>query len=77
MQETALRQRLRLSDTGTLWITGLAFTLLHIATSGGYGFHRDELLTYTNALHLDWCYVSTLRSRPGSPEENWRSLEPV
>jgi 4-amino-4-deoxy-L-arabinose transferase-like glycosyltransferase len=57
MQETALRQRLCLSDTGTLWITGLAFTLMHIATSGRYGFHRDELLSYTNALHLDWCYV--------------------
>jgi hypothetical protein len=45
------------SDTAALWLTGLAFTALHIATSGRYGFHRDELLTYTNARHLDWCYV--------------------
>ena len=56
MQGNTLRQRLS-SDTGTLWIIGLGFTLVHIATSGRYGFHRDELLTYTNALHLDWCYV--------------------
>ncbi len=56
MEETSLRQRL-FSDTGTLWLIGLAFTLIHMAMSGRYGFHRDELLTYTNALHLDWCYV--------------------
>lgn len=54
--QATLQQRL-LSDSGTLWIIGLAFTLIHITTSGRYGFHRDELLTYTNALHLDWCYV--------------------
>jgi 4-amino-4-deoxy-L-arabinose transferase-like glycosyltransferase len=35
----------------------MAFTVLHIATSGRYGFHRDELLSYSNAIHLDWCYV--------------------
>jgi 4-amino-4-deoxy-L-arabinose transferase-like glycosyltransferase len=45
------------SGTVAIWLTGLAFSLVHIATSGRYGFHRDELLTYTNALHLDWCYV--------------------
>ena len=57
MEETALQQRLRLSDTAVIWITGLAFALLHIASSSHYGFHRDELLTYSNARHLDWCYV--------------------
>jgi 4-amino-4-deoxy-L-arabinose transferase-like glycosyltransferase len=46
-----------LGDTPALWSIGLAFTLLHIATSSRYGFHRDELLTYSNATHLDWCYV--------------------
>jgi 4-amino-4-deoxy-L-arabinose transferase-like glycosyltransferase len=40
-----------------LWLTGLAFTAIHIAFSGRYGFHRDELLSYSNAMHLDWCYV--------------------
>jgi 4-amino-4-deoxy-L-arabinose transferase-like glycosyltransferase len=40
-----------------LWLTGLAFAAIHIAFSGRYGFHRDELLSYSNAIHLDWCYV--------------------
>lgn len=44
-------------NTLPLWLTGLAFTAIHIATSGRYGFHRDELLSYSNAMHLDWCYV--------------------
>lgn len=41
----------------SLWLTGLAFTAIHVAFSGRYGFHRDELLSYSNAIHLDWCYV--------------------
>jgi 4-amino-4-deoxy-L-arabinose transferase-like glycosyltransferase len=44
-------------DAVALWLTGLAFTAIHIAFSGRYGFHRDELLSYSNAMHLDWCYV--------------------
>jgi hypothetical protein len=36
-----------------LWLTGLAFTAIHVAFSGRYGFHRDELLSYSNAMHLD------------------------
>ena len=40
-----------------LWLAGLAFTAIHVAFSGRYGFHRDELLSYSNAMHLDWCYV--------------------
>ncbi len=43
--------------TVALWLTGLAFTAIHVAFSGRYGFHRDELLSYSNAMHLDWCYV--------------------
>ncbi|MBV8671966.1 MAG: glycosyltransferase family 39 protein, partial [Acidobacteriaceae bacterium] len=57
MQKSQLQPRLRPSDTAAVWLTGLAFTVVHIASSGRYGFQRDELLTYSNALHLDWCYV--------------------
>ena len=57
MQESPLKSKLRPHDNALIWLTGLAFTLVHIATSGRYGFHRDELLTYSNARHLDWCYV--------------------
>jgi 4-amino-4-deoxy-L-arabinose transferase-like glycosyltransferase len=57
MPDPGSRSRFRLSDTTALWLTGLFFTLIHLAGSGRYGFHRDELLTYSNARHLDWCYV--------------------
>jgi hypothetical protein len=46
------------ADSGVaLWLTGFAFMAIHIVFSGRYGFHRDELLSYSNAMHLDWCYV--------------------
>lgn len=57
MDEPTLERPDYARDTRALWLTGLAFTALHIAVSGQYGFHRDELLSYTNATHLDWCYV--------------------
>ena len=57
MQRPQLKWRTRPSGSVSIWLTGLAFTVVHIASSGRYGFHRDELLTYSNALHLDWCYV--------------------
>lgn len=44
-------------DMRALWLSGLAFAAIHLAFSSRYGFHRDELLSYTNAMHLDWCYV--------------------
>jgi len=33
-------------------------SLLHIATYGRYGFHRDELQFLTDARHLSWGYVT-------------------
>ena len=32
--------------------------LLHLATNGRYGFHRDELQFLSDASHLDWGFVS-------------------
>ncbi len=32
--------------------------LIHIATNGRYGFHRDELQFLSNARHLDWGFVA-------------------
>ena len=57
MHQTTDARLTTANSSRTLWLTGLAFTVLHIAFSGRYGFHRDELLSYTNAIHLDWCYV--------------------
>jgi hypothetical protein len=36
----------------------IAASLVHIATNGRYGFHRDELQFLSDARHLDWGYVS-------------------
>lgn len=49
--------QLRLSETRALILFGCAIALLHIAVNGQYGFHRDELLTYSNSRHLAWGYV--------------------
>jgi len=35
-----------------------AVALLHVMTNGRYGFHRDELQTLSDALHLDWGFVA-------------------
>src|SRR3974390_1775628 len=40
-----------------LWLLGFAFTAVHLIAGAGYGFHRDELLTYSNARDLEWGYV--------------------
>lgn len=50
-------RRIHADGAVALWLTGLAFAAIHMAFSGRYGFHRDELLSYSNAMHLDWCYV--------------------
>jgi len=52
-----LWRRVAANDAGILLILALSVVLLHIAVNGRYGFHRDELLTYTNAQHLAWGYV--------------------
>jgi 4-amino-4-deoxy-L-arabinose transferase-like glycosyltransferase len=46
-----------LSDTGILILFSVFLVLLHTLVNNQYGFHRDELLTFTNARHLDWGYV--------------------
>ena len=47
---------LNLSHPATAWLIGLAALrlLLHTATNGQYGFHRDELATLADARHLAW-----------------------
>ena len=46
------------SDVCILLLIAVISVLLRTLINGQYGFHRDELLTYTNARHLDWGYVS-------------------
>src|SRR5579862_4666559 len=46
------------ADLGVLILIAAAVAILHIATNGRYGFHRDELQFLSDARHLDWGYVS-------------------
>ena len=45
------------SDVDILVLVAALFLVLHIATNGQYGFHRDELQTLDDARHLDWGFV--------------------
>src|SRR5215469_9039015 len=45
------------SDVGILVLVAALFLVLHIATNGQYGFHRDELQTLDDVRHLDWGFV--------------------
>jgi 4-amino-4-deoxy-L-arabinose transferase-like glycosyltransferase len=45
------------NDTALLLLVAAGVVLLQILSNGEYGFHRDELLTFTNACHLAWGYV--------------------
>jgi 4-amino-4-deoxy-L-arabinose transferase-like glycosyltransferase len=45
------------SDLGVLLLIAAACVILHTATNGQYGFHRDELQTLDDARHLDWGFV--------------------
>src|SRR5258708_1667936 len=46
------------SDVGVLVLLAAARLVLHLATNGQYGFHRDELQTLDDARHLDWGFVA-------------------
>ncbi len=48
----------RSGDLLLLLALALARLLLHCATNGQYGFHRDELGLLDDARYLDWGYVS-------------------
>jgi hypothetical protein len=45
-------------DTLPLIAIAAAVALVHLLTNGRYGFHRDELQTLSDALHLDWGFVA-------------------
>src|SRR5215813_11913049 len=46
------------SDVGILVLVATLFLVLHIATNGQYGFHRDELQTLDDARHMEWGFVA-------------------
>jgi 4-amino-4-deoxy-L-arabinose transferase-like glycosyltransferase len=46
------------TDYLALVIVAVSVTLVHIATNGRYGFHRDELQVLDEARHMDWGFVA-------------------
>jgi hypothetical protein len=46
------------SELGVLVLIAVARLVLHVATNGHYGFHRDELQTLDDARHLEWGFVA-------------------
>src|SRR5581483_9108011 len=48
----------RPADNLILLVVACAVALVHLLTNNRYGFHRDELQTLSDALHLDWGFVA-------------------
>jgi hypothetical protein len=46
------------AELAILFLIAAAQALLHLATNGRYGFHRDELQFLYDARHLDWGFVA-------------------
>lgn len=46
------------NGTLAVWAIAGAVALIHVLTNGRYGFHRDELQTLSDALHMDWGFVA-------------------
>jgi MFS family permease len=46
------------SDLAVLVLLALVSVVVHTATNGQYGFHRDELQTLDDARHMDWGFVA-------------------
>lgn len=64
MQTDSIKQVSRPADQSlshdhlVLIAIAAGMAVIHIATNGRYGFHRDELQTLSDALHMDWGFVA-------------------
>src|ERR1035438_3979205 len=48
----------RRAEWAILFGIAAAIALVHMATNGRYGFHRDEFQFLSDARHLDWGFVA-------------------
>ena len=51
-------ERARCGPAVAVWGVAAVVCLAHLLTNSRYGFHRDELQFLSDALHLDWGFVS-------------------
>ena len=63
MASPKLARKISFSDsyapraTAVVAFIALAIAAVHLLTNQRYGFHRDELQTLSDALHLDWGFI--------------------
>ena len=57
MTESTDWRQAKASDVTVLILCGVCVAAIHMLFNGQYGFHRDELQTFSNARHLAWGYV--------------------
>ncbi len=58
MESSSDTQNSLRSDYLALGTIALGVAVLHVATNGRYGFHRDELQVLDDARHMDWGFVA-------------------
>jgi hypothetical protein len=59
------------TDTALLLAVAAGLVALHMLTNGAYGFHRDELATFTDAQSLAWGYVGVPPVTPFLARAAW------
>ena len=59
-----------------LLLLALGRLILHCATNGQYGFHRDELATLDDARHLAWGFVAYPPVTPFFGRLSWELFGP-
>ncbi len=55
---TSEQLQTRSGSLGVLLAIAAVVAVVHLATNGRYGFHRDELQFLSDARHLDWGFVA-------------------
>src|SRR5947209_6071400 len=55
--ELTLAQSRSRRDLIPIMVIAMAIAIAHLLTNQRYGFHRDELQSLSDALHLDWGFV--------------------
>ncbi|HLJ90999.1 MAG TPA: glycosyltransferase family 39 protein [Candidatus Angelobacter sp.] len=58
MNQTQSQSKAPPRDVLPILAIAASIAVIHLATNSRYGFHRDELQTLSDALHMDWGFVA-------------------